>query len=314
MLRSFFFLLLPVLALNACGNLGLGKRKPDGIEQKKSTYGPTGIPPQLRAKNSEEGTPVKAGGNAPAQQGASTFTPDDQLIFTDPDDPNAELPELTTLLASSKRGPWESSETVAKQRSIREGKPLLIWFAADEGSPMSKAISQELFSQRDFGQWADEKLIRLKVNSTISVKDPTLDGLDTISKELDIKSYVNTLKKRYKIMGTPSLIMLNPSGEVIGRYRGYKRGDADFTWGLLKQGEAAATTSHRAWQAELQKKGYREWQDRQQRKVFAKLTNYSKGTLNLIEPDGTRSQTSETKLSDTDRTWITEQKKLRNMQ
>ena len=55
-------------------------------------------------------------------------------------------------------------------------------------------------------------------------------------------------------------------------------------------------------------------EDRRDRKIFAKLTSYSKGTLTFIEPDGTRSRTKEDSLSDKDRAWITEQKKLRNLQ
>ena len=110
-------------------------------------------------------------------------------------------------------------------------------------------------------------------------------------------------------MGYPSLIFLSPSGEVIGRYRGYKRGEADFLWGQLKHAEAVSAEAYKGWRAGLEKKGYREWQDRKERKIFAKLTSYNKGTLTFIEPDGTRSRTQETSLSDKDRAWIAEQKK-----
>ncbi len=51
-------------------------------------------------------------------------------MFTDPDNPDENLPELATLLAAAPKrsGPWMESETLAKQRAAREGKPLLIWF------------------------------------------------------------------------------------------------------------------------------------------------------------------------------------------
>lgn len=312
MIRAFILILIPVIALSSCSMLGLGGK--DKPEEKPNPFGPTGIPQQLRASTADAGTPVKPGGNAPDTPSTLAFTPDEDLVFTDPDNPNAELPELTTLLSSVKRGPWELSETIAKKRSLREGKPMLIWFTDSNKSPMCKALSAELFSQNDFGQWAEEKIIRLRVDSAIDAKDPDLSIEDKATKEVDMKTYVNNLKKRYRILGSPSLIMLTPNSAVVGRYRGYKRGDREFTWGQLKQGEAAASHSHKAWQAGLEKKGYREWQDRQQRKVFAKLTNYSQGTLSLLEPDGTRSQTTETKLSDGDRAWIAEQKKIRNME
>jgi hypothetical protein len=117
----------------------------------------------------------------------------------------------------------------------------------------------------------------------------------------------------YKVLGHPTLIMVHPDGSVIGRYRGYQRGQGDYTWGLLKQGEAVFQISYRKWRAGLEEQGYREWSDRQGRKVFARLTRYWEGNLILIEPDGTRCKTSETKLSDADQNWIGELKKRRDL-
>jgi hypothetical protein len=121
------------------------------------------------------------------------------------------------------------------------------------------------------------------------------------------------MKKQYKVISQPSVIMLNPSGEVIGRYRGYKTGEADFYWGRIKQAEAASTHAYKSWRASLEAAGYRDWHDQTGKSVFAKLTSYSKGTLTLVEPDGTRSRTHESKLSDEDSKWIEEQKKIRGM-
>jgi len=101
---------------------------------------------------------------------------------------------------------------------------------------------------------------------------------------------------------------------VIGRYRGYKRGEAGFFWGQLKHGVEVSAKAYQVWRAGLETKGYREWRDRKDRKVFAKLTGYANGTLTLVEPDGTCSRTQEKLLSDKDRAWINEQKKIRNLQ
>ena len=109
------------------------------------------------------------------------------------------------------------------------------------------------------------------------------------------------LKKQYRVLGHPSVIMLGPSGEVIGRYRGYKRGDANYLWGQIKHAVNVATESRRQWRSDLEAKGYREWKDRSGRSVCAKLTGYATGNLPLIEPDGTRSKTREDRLSDADR-------------
>jgi thioredoxin-related protein len=313
-MRFVLLALFSAMALTSCATLGLGK-KPEDKKKEDEPFGPTGIPPQLRAKNSDPGTPVVPGGNISASKPALNFTPEEDIVYTNPDDPDAAIPELSTLLATAKRGPWEESETIAKQRSSREGKPLLIWFTDSEGSPMCKALSQELFTTNDFGNWATEKLIRLRVDSAnIKIKDPNADLSASENYRANVKGYYAELKKRYKVLGFPSLVLLSPSGEVIGRYRGYKRGGADFLWGQIKHGEAVSSTAYQAWRKGLEKKGYREWQDRRERKVFARLTSYSKGTLTFIEPDGTRSRTQESNLSDKDQAWIAEQKKLRNLQ
>jgi thioredoxin-related protein len=312
-MRFALLVVFSAISLTSCAILGLGKKPEEN--KKEEPFGPTGIPPQLRSKNSDPGTPVVPGGNAPTSQPTTSFTPEEDIVYTDPDDPDAVIPELSTLLATAKRGPWEESETIAKQRSSREGKPLLIWFTDSESSPMCKALSQELFSTNDFGNWATEKLIRLRVDSAnIKIKNPNADLSDSETYRTTVKSYYAELKKRYKVLGFPSLILLSPSGEVIGRYRGYKRGEADFLWGQIKHGEAVSSNAYQTWRKGLEKKGYREWQDRRDRKVFARLTSYSKGNLTFIEPDGTRSRTQETNLSDKDKAWIAEQKRLRNLQ
>jgi len=287
---------------------GLGGKKE--TRKEANPFGATGIPPQLRPKGSQ-GTAVAPGGNAEAARLAAAITPEEEILFTDPDNPDKGLPELGTLLSTPRKGPWEDDERTARRLSSREGKPLLIWFTDPRSAP-SKALSEELFSRADFGSWANEKLVRLRVDANPSIESDSFD--EEANTEIRLKNAATEMKKRYKVLGHPTLLLLNPSGEVIGRYRGYKRGDADFTWGLIKQGEIASTTTYGKWRKDLEKKGYREWQDTRGRKVFAKLLNYHQGTLVLIEPDGLRSQTKEGRLSDQDREWIKQQKMLRGIQ
>lgn len=306
-----FFALLTSLALCSCG-----VQKEDQKKTEASPFGSSGIPPQLRAKeNNTGGTPVAPGGNAQPSAPVSGITPDSEIVFTNPDDPDAEVPELSKLLAEAqkRRGPWELSESIAKRRAVREGRALLIWFTDSAQSPMCKALSQELFSTPDFEKWAAEKLVRLRLDANVKIEDQNigLDEKETL--RIDMQNHVAKLKKQYRVLGHPSVLMLGPGGEVIGRYRGYKRGEANYLWGQIKHAEAVAAESRRQWRADLEAKGYREWKDRSGRSVFAKLTAYTNGSLTLIEPDGTRSKTREDRLSDADRNWIAEQKKLRGI-
>jgi thioredoxin-related protein len=309
-LKKPMWVVCSALALCSCAKMGK--------DANKGAPGPSGtsaLQAQLRAQSSVDGgTPIIAGGNtSPELPMIAGFTPDEDIVYTDPDNPDAIIPELADVLTAPTRGPWEASETIARRRSVREGKPLLIWFTDSQSSPMCKAVSQELFSKSDFGAWATEKLVRLRVDANIIADDPALNLDEKETRKIDIRTYNNELRKRYKVLGYPTFVMLNSSGEVVGRYRGYKRGDADFFWGQLKHGQIVADNANKSWRANLSKKGYREWSDRKGRVIFARLDHYSKGTLTFIEPDGTRSRTTEEKLSDGDRIWIAEQKKLRNM-
>jgi len=307
MIRPLTCALLVCAAFTSCSLPGKKEK------EEPNPFGPTGIPPQLRAKNAG-GTPISPGGNISPQSLRPAITPDEQIVFTDPDNPDASLPELSTLLKTPDKGPWEESETIARQRASREGKPLLIWFTDSNTSPMCKALDAELFNTPKFESWAKEKLIRLKVDANSSRKFENMTLGEQEDMNIRRKTYVTDMKKRYNVLGHPTLLVLSPGGEVIGRYRGYKRGQADFTWGQLKQGETVASNSYQSWRKDLEKKGYREWQDTKGRKVFAKLQRYHEGEVVFLEPDGTRSKTNESRLSAGDRAWIAQQKTLRGIQ
>lgn len=272
---------------------------------------PPGVGPKIRTP-ADGGVRVTPGGNS--QPLPVNVTPQNDIVFTDPDNPDAGIPELANLMAAPKRGPWEESETIARQTAAREGKPILMWFTDSARSPMCKVLSAELFSNPKFESWAAENVVRLRVDTNVSADDTELSLDEKITRETEMKAYVARLKKRYRVLGHPSVLMLNPSGEVIERLRGYKRGDADYFWGLIKQNTIAARISSEKWRKELEAKGYRDWRGESGRKVFAKLASYSKGTLILIEPGGERFRTRETNLSKDDRKWLEEQKALRGIE
>lgn len=300
-------LLVLVAGITSCSTVQ-NQEKPELTDEQKE-FGPTGIPPELRSRSAATATAVAPGGNTRNPSGLKR-TPIEDIVFTNSD--GTQVPELTELLAAPKSKIWEDSDTIARRRSAREGKPLLIWFSSNQ-SPNCLALEQELFSRADFGAWATEKLVRLKVDATFKITDLNLSMDEKDAREVELKHHVEAMKKRYRVMGQPTLILLNPGGEVLGRWTGYKRGTAEFTWGLLKHGEEVSTRAYASWRAGMEKKGYREWKDRLDRKAFAKLISYDKGVLILIDPDGSRFRTHEDKLCDADRAWIAEQKEIRNL-
>jgi hypothetical protein len=294
-------LVLPLAAfLTCCGGSG---GKP---EMKGNAFGPTGIPPELRAK--PDSAVVAAGGNvsAEAARALENYDPD-QLVWTDPDNPDAPLPELDGLLAAPKKhkGPWLESETEALRESKRTGKPLLIWFTDSLRSTSCKSLSAGLLTRSDFETWASENTVRLVVDQNV-----TGGNIDTRDAR---QIYVRNLKKKYNARGYPSLHVLTPGGEVIGRYKSYRKGQEEFIWGQLKQAVSLANESQQSWRKSLEKKGYRDWSNDKGRTIFAKLAAYKDGELILVEPDGQRARTHEKNLSAGDRVWIQQQKEMRGL-
>ncbi|MBB5352987.1 thioredoxin-related protein [Haloferula luteola] len=234
----------------------------------------------------------------------------DEIVFTDPDaeDPDAITTELKELLdAAPTEGPWRRSYTNALKEARQTGKPVLIWFTDSQNSPNCKALSEELFSQQEFEDWAQDHYVRLMFDQRVT-------GDKTENEPAAKAAFIKEMKKRYKVLGQPTLVVLTPAGEVIGKYRGYRRGEAEYKWGLLRQAELLAKKSHAAWLKTMEKKGYRMWSDPRGRKIFAKLVSYHKGDLILVEPDGNRAKTKEFRLSVEDQEWIAEQKRLRGIE
>ena len=222
---------------------------------------------------------------------------------------DANIPELQKLLAAPKRDIWQKSESEAKRIAIREGKCVLIWFTDSVRSPVCKTLSEELFGKHEFGEWAKEHLVRLIVDqSALMARGEKYDS------EVVTQEYVEQMKKRYKALGTPTVIMLSPKGEILAKYRGFKKGQGEFFWGQIKYSAGVGESEYQAWLQKLEKQGYRHWTDKQNRRVVARLVSYNKGTLVMVEPDGNRCRTDEGKLSDQDRDWIKAEKTKRGIE
>lgn len=295
-------LLIPLLA--ACGTEAAKKK---AASAEPNPFGPTGIPAGMR-RNLEGGTPISPGGNS-SNSVLDRHVSEEHIVWTNPDDPDAEIPDLNGLLEDSNDGGvWRLSESEARRESKQSGKPLLIWFtdSASAYGAESKNLDEELFLRDDFEEWASDHFVRLLVDQSVQGKT---------MRETDAKRiYVREIKKRYKVAGYPTLIVVSPSGEVVGRYKGYRKGRADFLWGQLRQAAQVSSNNHREWVASMEKKGYREWKDGRGRSIFAKLIAYREGELHLVEPDGQRFRTKESNLSAEDRGWIQREKEKRGIQ
>lgn len=277
-------------------------------KEEEKPFGATGIPPQLRA-NPEVDEP--GGVNAAQISVALASHPTaDNIIWTDPDAIDKNIPEeLKKILTAPKREVWLKSETEARRIAIREGKCVLIWFTDSARSPLCKNLNAELFGQAEFGDWARDNTVRLIVDqSAMMARGEKFD------QEVSAQQYVEQMKKKYKALGAPTVIMLSPKGEVIAKYRGFKKGQGEFFWGQLKQAVNVGHDEYESWMKKLEKQGYRRWESKQGQTLVARLVTYHKGEMVMVEPDGHRFRTKESSLSRADQDWIVAEKKKRGIE
>ena len=274
-----------------------------GLGGSSDPFSPFSLPPELGGGGGRLINPGKGLPEELKEDVGTVLNPED-IVFTDPDGDNSALPELEELLSAPQQsGPWRKSHDLALRESRASHKPVLMWFTDSQNSAPCKALNEELFSQQEFDSWASENFVRLQVDRNIS-------GSKLENESARKAEWVESLKKRYKVLGQPTLLVLTPNGEVTGRYKGYQRGKADFKWGQIRQGHRLAQDSHEKWRQAREKDGYRTWTGHRGRQVFAKLRYYRDGRLLLVEPDGTCFQTRLDRLSSSDKSWVLEQKRL----
>jgi len=272
-------------------------------------FGPSGIPKQLRANPEVDGPEEQGGVAAKEISVAMASHPSaDNIVWTDPDKMDQNIPELQKLLSGPKREVWMNSEIEARRIAIREGKCVMIWFTDSARSPLCKTLSEELFGRGEFGDWARDHTIRLMVDqSALMARGEKYD------KEVSSQEYVEQMKKKYKALGTPVVVLLSPRGEVLGKYRGYIKGQSEFFWGQLNHAVNVGQSDYQDWMKKLEKQGYRRWHDKQGRTLVARMISYQQGEMIMVEPDGNRFRTKEHSLSEEDQKWIVAEKNQRGI-
>lgn len=290
--------------LVSCAQLGQitgikGKKKPSGEKPMTGldAYRAAGG----RISGGGEGFLPTAGQASASVSPATGITREEDIVWA-PENPNQPI-QGEELWKQPESKTWHVSHTEAFRYSRQSGKPMLIWFTDSAHSPLCRRLSDELFSKSEFEGWAAERLVRLRINSTVPPRERHTD--------LGIRKakYIEKLKRRYNVHGHPTVVMVSPWGAVLQSYRGYQKGNADYYWGRIKQALIQAEKEYGAWREKLEKRGYRMWESRDGRRMFAKLYRFRPGKVTLIDPDGQRGTTSIRKLSDADQAWIILQKK-----
>lgn len=282
------------------------------------------IPPELRAKprdrDAKEFAPVVLPGDKPADvktgsRGATVLSPNgiptilpalpdaSDMVWTDPDNPDENLGSLEAVFTQPVKDPWQLSFRSALRKAYTEGKPLMIWFTDSKSSPTCKILGAELFGTDQFMSWSDEQVVRLRVDTNPREADPIL--------RTSKNKYALALRKKFRVKGNPTVLVIGHSGETVGRYTGYRSGNANYRFGQIKNATNTINEGHFNWRDSMDKKGYRHWTGHNGVKLYAKLLRYQDGTLYVSEPNGRKTRFHEKNLSTKDRKWIDKEKAKR---
>jgi protein disulfide-isomerase len=121
---------------------------------------------------------------------------------------------LGVMLSASARaeGAWLTSWDEAVKESKKTGKPILMDFTGSDWCGWCIKLKKEVFDQPEFAAWAKKKVVLLEV-----------DFPNNKPQSAAVKKQNEELQTRYQIDGYPTILFVDASGKVLGKY-GYDEG------------------------------------------------------------------------------------------
>lgn len=115
---------------------------------------------------------------------------------------------------ASAKGKYEWHEDFARAQALAKasGKPMLLDFTGSDWCGWCIKLKQEVFDEKEFQKYAEENLILVE-----------LDFPRNKSQKPNIKEQNQKLQQQYSIRGFPTIILLDPEGNQIGK-TGYQEG------------------------------------------------------------------------------------------
>ena len=99
---------------------------------------------------------------------------------------------------------WEENLETALQKAKTENKAVLVNFTGSDWCQWCIKLSNEVFSQPEFEEYADENLILVR-----------LDFPRSIEQSAETKMYNNQLAQRYGVQGFPTILLFNSQGQMV---------------------------------------------------------------------------------------------------
>jgi thioredoxin-related protein len=109
---------------------------------------------------------------------------------------------------------WEEDFSKASEQAKQENKYLLANFSGSDWCGWCKKLDKEVFSQKEFKEFAKANLVCALVD--FPMKKSQAKKLKQKNKEL---------QEKYSVNGYPSIILISPAGDTVGK-TGYRPGGA----------------------------------------------------------------------------------------
>jgi len=107
---------------------------------------------------------------------------------------------------------WNDNLEEAIKIAEKEDKTVLVNFTGSDWCKWCIKLSDEVFKQKEFEEYADENLVLVM-----------LDFPRSIEQSQEVKDYNRALMNKYQVRGYPTILIINAAGERIGT-TGYQPG------------------------------------------------------------------------------------------
>ncbi|MDA3838189.1 MAG: thioredoxin family protein [Candidatus Delongbacteria bacterium] len=111
-------------------------------------------------------------------------------------------------------GNWETSYSTAIAKAKKSGKKLLLDFTGSDWCGWCVRLDNEVFSKKEFQNYAKDNLILVKLDFPRSIKQSN-----------ELKKQNKSLANKFGIKGYPTIILLDNNEKLLGQ-TGYQKGGA----------------------------------------------------------------------------------------
>jgi len=110
---------------------------------------------------------------------------------------------------------WMTDFELAQTKAKEENKSLLLDFTGSDWCGWCIKLKDEVFSKSAFKDYAKESLVLVELDFPRNKKQSA-----------EVKKQNEALAQKFGVRGFPTLILLSPEGELIGK-TGYRQGGAE---------------------------------------------------------------------------------------